>query len=158
MSKICDSPRLRRRVDGAVWRRRRASRSSLASHDTLVLAAALVIAAMAGRADGCGRARDATDPGTTAALPQSDFSRLTLLEGTALDSHISPDGKWVVYVSAVSGNNDIYLQSTTGQTPINLTKDSPVADTQPAFSPQRRAHRLSIGARRRRALRHGPHW
>ena len=32
----------------------------------------------------------------------------------AFDSSVSPDGKWVVYVSGVSGNNDIYLQSTTG--------------------------------------------
>ena len=44
-------------------------------------------------------------------------------------------GKWVVYVSAVSGNADIYLQSATGQTAINLTKDSPAGDSMPAFSP-----------------------
>jgi serine/threonine protein kinase/WD40 repeat protein len=67
--------------------------------------------------------------------PQLNFNRLTLLEGTALDPNISPDGKWVVYVSAVSGNSDIYLQSTTGQASINLTKDSPASDTTPAFSP-----------------------
>ena len=48
---------------------------------------------------------------------------------------ISPDGRWVVYVSDISGNPDIYLQSTTGQTPINLTKDSKAADRMPAFSP-----------------------
>ena len=48
---------------------------------------------------------------------------------------ISPDGRWVVYVSDISGNPDIYLQSTTGQTPINLTKDSTAADRMPAFSP-----------------------
>ena len=48
---------------------------------------------------------------------------------------ISPDGKWVVYVSNMSGNADIYLQSTAGQTTINLTKDSTAADDMPAFSP-----------------------
>ena len=68
-------------------------------------------------------------------LPQLNFSRLTLLEGTSQEPHISPDGKWVVYVSALSGNADIYLQSTTGQTAINLTKDSRAPDFTPAFSP-----------------------
>ena len=97
----------------------------------LVLAAVLVIVAMAGVGWMWSR-WNSLDP---TAAPQAAFSRLTLLEGMAQDSHISPDGKWVVYVSGVSGNNDIYLQSTTGQTPINLTKDSRFADTQPAFSP-----------------------
>ena len=48
---------------------------------------------------------------------------------------ISPDGKWVVYVSNMSGNADIYLQSTAGQTTIDLTKDSTAADDMQAFSP-----------------------
>src|SRR5947199_4225922 len=48
---------------------------------------------------------------------------------------ISPDGKWVVYESNQAGNPDIYLQSVGGQNAINLTKDSPDDDTQPAFSP-----------------------
>jgi Tol biopolymer transport system component len=75
-------------------------------------------------------------PGRSAPpLPSLTFSRLTLLEGVTTDPMISPDGKWVVYVSAVSGNPDIYLQSTTGQTAINLTKDSPDNDVMPAFSP-----------------------
>ena len=68
-------------------------------------------------------------------VPQLNYSRLTLLEGTSQEPHISPDGKWVVYVSAVSGNFDIYLQSTTGQTSINLTKDSSAPDFSPEFSP-----------------------
>ncbi len=97
----------------------------------LVLAAALVIVAMAG----VGWMWSRNGPVEADTPPQAMFSRLTLLGGTAQDSHISPDGKWVVYVSAVSGNNDIYLQSTTGQTPINLTKDSLLPDIQPAFSP-----------------------
>jgi len=41
----------------------------------------------------------------------------------------------VVYVSAAAGNDDIYLQSTSGQTAINLTKDSSADDNMPAFSP-----------------------
>jgi serine/threonine protein kinase len=65
----------------------------------------------------------------------ASFHRLTLLEGVAQDSMISPDGKWVAYTSAVDGNRDIYLQSTTGQQAINLTKDSAAHDYHPAFSP-----------------------
>ena len=45
-------------------------------------------------------------------------------------SECSPDGKWVVYAS----DGDIYLQSTSGQTAINLTKDGQ-DNTMPAFSP-----------------------
>jgi Tol biopolymer transport system component/predicted Ser/Thr protein kinase len=70
-----------------------------------------------------------------AAVPSLTFSRLTLIEGVTREPMISPDGRWVVYVSDISGNPDIYLQSTTGQTPINLTKDSGAADRMPAFSP-----------------------
>ncbi|MGE0864365.1 MAG: protein kinase [Vicinamibacterales bacterium] len=72
---------------------------------------------------------------TTAPTPSLTFSRLTLLPGVSREPMISPDGKWVVYVSDASGNPDIYLQSTTGLTPINLTTDSTVADRMPAFSP-----------------------
>ena len=42
---------------------------------------------------------------------------------------ISPDGKWVVYVA----DGDIYLQSVSGQTAINLTKDSPSDETSRRF-------------------------
>ena len=45
------------------------------------------------------------------APPSMTFSRLTLLEGEAMDPVISPDGKWVAYASPVSGNQEIYLQS-----------------------------------------------
>ena len=73
--------------------------------------------------------------GRATATPSMTFNQLTLQPGVALDPSLSPDGKWVVYVNYESGNPDIYLQSTTGQTAINLTKDSPDADTMPAFSP-----------------------
>ncbi len=67
--------------------------------------------------------------------PTATFTRLTQLAGLESFASISPDGKWFVYVSSAAGNPDIYLQSVGGQTPINLTKDSPLADTMPAFSP-----------------------
>ena len=63
--------------------------------------------------------------------PTLSHSRLTQREGLERWPSISPDGKWVVY----EADGDIYLQSVSGQTPINLTKDSPSAETHPAFSP-----------------------
>ena len=63
--------------------------------------------------------------------PTLSHSRLTQREGVERGPSISPDGKWVVYMA----DGDIYLQSVTGQTAINLTKDSPTNETTPAFSP-----------------------
>ncbi len=95
------------------------------------LAAGVAVAALSGLA---GVAWRGFSGAAVPAVPRMTFSRLTLLNGVAQQPMISPDGKWVVYVSSVSGNPDIYLQSTTGQTAINLTKDSPAADSMPAFS------------------------
>jgi Tol biopolymer transport system component len=69
------------------------------------------------------------------AAVQATFTQLTFQSGIESFPSLSPDGKWFVYVSASSGNQDIYLQSVGGQNAINLTKDSPAPDTQPAFSP-----------------------
>ncbi|HEY1306042.1 MAG TPA: protein kinase [Vicinamibacterales bacterium] len=63
------------------------------------------------------------------------FDHLTSQSGAELFPSVSPDGKWIVYTGEASGNRDIYLQSVSGQTAINLTKDSPDEDEQPAFSP-----------------------
>lgn len=48
---------------------------------------------------------------------------------------VSPDGRWVLYVGRAAGNDDICLQSVSGETAINLTRDSSASDTMPAFSP-----------------------
>ena len=72
--------------------------------------------------------------GTPAALVLQ-HTQLTSAKGEELEPTLSPDGKWFLYVSTAAGNPDIYLQSVGGQTTLNLTKDSPVADGQPAFSP-----------------------
>jgi eukaryotic-like serine/threonine-protein kinase len=61
----------------------------------------------------------------------SSHSRLTQLEGVERFPDVAPDGKWILYVK----DGDIFLQSVTGQTAINLTKDSPDFDGMPAFSP-----------------------
>ena len=63
------------------------------------------------------------------------FDHLTSQSGAELFPSVSPDGKWIVYTGEASGNRDIYLQSVSGQTAINLTKDSQDEDEQPAFSP-----------------------
>jgi Tol biopolymer transport system component len=69
------------------------------------------------------------------ALPERLFTQLTTQSAREQFPSISPDGKWIVYDGNQAGNSDIYLQSTGGQNAINLTKDSPDDDTQPAFSP-----------------------
>jgi eukaryotic-like serine/threonine-protein kinase len=72
---------------------------------------------------------------TTPAAPDATFTQLTSQADLEQFPSLSPDGKWVVYVGNASGNWDIYLESVGGHVPINLTKDSPAADTEPAFSP-----------------------
>jgi Tol biopolymer transport system component len=68
-------------------------------------------------------------------LVLTSYSPLTSEQGLENHPSISPDGKWIVYDSAASGNSDIYLRSVGGQSGINLTGNSPDADIQPAFSP-----------------------
>ena len=68
-------------------------------------------------------------------IAHPEFTQLTSAPAAELFPSLSPDGKWVVYAGEGAGNRDIYLQSTTGQTPINLTADSSADDEQPAFSP-----------------------
>ncbi len=63
--------------------------------------------------------------------PTLSHSRLTQEEGLERFPSLSPDGKWIAY----GAGGDIQLQSVTGRTAINLTKDSPAVDTTPAFSP-----------------------
>ena len=65
----------------------------------------------------------------------ASFTQLTAQPGVEQFPSLSPDGRWVVYSGDAAGNLDIYLQSVGGQVPINLTKDSPAPDTEPAFSP-----------------------
>jgi serine/threonine protein kinase len=67
--------------------------------------------------------------------PETSFSVLTTQAGIEQHPSLAPDGRWMVYASDATGNMDIYLQGVGAQTPINLTKDSPADDDQPAFSP-----------------------
>jgi Tol biopolymer transport system component len=63
------------------------------------------------------------------------FRQLTDLPGEERQAQLAPDGSAFVFVSDASGNPDIYLQRVGGRKMINLTPDSPAADTAPAFSP-----------------------
>lgn len=74
-------------------------------------------------------------PAPAPASPVLEYHQLTSAPGLEVEPAVSPDGRWIVYVSNAAGNPDISLQSMTGQTAINLTRDSPAADYQPAFSP-----------------------
>jgi len=70
-----------------------------------------------------------------ATLRNATFTQLTDQSGPEYHPSLSPDGKSFVYAGDASGNRDIYLQRVGGKNPVNLTKDSPWDDTQPAFSP-----------------------
>jgi eukaryotic-like serine/threonine-protein kinase len=63
------------------------------------------------------------------------FTQLTESPGPELLPSLSPDGGSFVYQSRAAGNWDIYFQRVGGKTALNLTKDNPVDDIEPAYSP-----------------------
>jgi Tol biopolymer transport system component len=76
------------------------------------------------------RARGASGP-----APRT-FLQVTDLPGTEAFPSLSPNGDQLAFTHATSPfNADIYVQRVGGQNPLNLTKDSPKPDYQPAFSP-----------------------
>jgi Tol biopolymer transport system component len=97
------------------------------------VAAALIVTALV--AAGYTVWRVTSSPFRTAPPLAAEFRQLTTAAGVKQYPSLSPDGKWVVYEGTQSGNAAIYLQSVGGQNAIDLTKDSPDDDTQPAFSP-----------------------
>jgi Tol biopolymer transport system component len=103
-------------------RRRRAVAVALAA-----LTAAVAIAAALGRSRGLARRPERP--------LEAAFSQITSHSALELFPSLSPDGRWVVYAGNASGNWDVYLQGVGGQRPINLSADSPAADTQPSLSP-----------------------
>lgn len=68
-------------------------------------------------------------------VANTTFTQLTDQAGPEYFPSLSPDGKSFVYASYATGNWDIYFQRVGGKNPLNLTKDSPVDDSQPAISP-----------------------
>jgi Tol biopolymer transport system component/predicted Ser/Thr protein kinase len=65
----------------------------------------------------------------------AEFLKLTSQPGVEWFPSLSPEGKWLVYAGDGTGSRQIYLQSVTGQTPLDLSRDTTVDDDQPAFSP-----------------------
>jgi Tol biopolymer transport system component len=65
-----------------------------------------------------------------------EFTQLTTQPGVEWFPSISPDGKWLVYVGDSGGHKHIYLQSVSGQTPLDISGEASTDDDdQPAFSP-----------------------
>ena len=63
------------------------------------------------------------------------FSQVTSQPGVEWFPSLSPDGKWLVYGGSGGRTRHIYLQSASGQNPLDLTPDSGEDNDQPAFSP-----------------------
>ncbi len=62
--------------------------------------------------------------------------QLTDQPGTEFHPSLAPDGKSFVYAGDGGGGNlDLFVQRVGGKNPVNLTKDSPADDSEPAFSP-----------------------
>ena len=74
------------------------------------------------------------------------MSPLTDLPGAQHSPSLSPDGKYLAYVSEDGGDDDIFLQRVSGENPINLTADWTSHDYQPAFSPD--GGRIAFGSTR----------
>jgi Tol biopolymer transport system component len=108
-------------VTAGVRRRRR--RIAVAAVAVLVMAGAFALLSpyVGGR------------PGSATA--GATHAKLTADPGIERYPSLSPDGKWIVYAGDQSGNKDIYRRRVGGENPINLTKDTPEDDDEPAFSP-----------------------
>jgi serine/threonine protein kinase/Tol biopolymer transport system component len=112
-------------VDSRVWVRRAAV--------PLATAAALLIAL--GAVAGYRLARSVRSKSAPEGAVRAAFTQLTYQAGVENFPSLSPDGKTFLYVSAASGNHDIFLQRVDGRNAINLTRDCAQDDSQPAFSP-----------------------
>jgi Tol biopolymer transport system component/tRNA A-37 threonylcarbamoyl transferase component Bud32 len=66
------------------------------------------------------------------------FAPVTDDAGAELFPTLSPEGAELVYTDKASGNYDLYLRRIGGVESINLTHDSAVDDSQPAWSPDGR--------------------
>jgi Tol biopolymer transport system component len=100
-----------------------------------VALAAVLVAAAAGAAWYLSGGGNGGAERTQLASLHATFRRLSAQPGVEQFPSLLPDGKWVLYSGQESGNRDIYLLSTSGQNPINLTADSPAEDDEPAASP-----------------------
>jgi tricorn protease len=60
-------------------------------------------------------------------------TRLTAMDGTETDPAISPDGKWLAFISNQYGNDDIYIMPVDGGAIVQLTFHE-ASDTAPSWS------------------------
>jgi len=114
--------RFQRLVPASTRRRRRTIAMMVAG--VLVVAGAATLAA---------RYLGVLSPGGPPVI--GSVSKLTSESGVELYPSLSPDGKWIVYAGDQSGNKDIYRRAVGYLNAIDLTKDTPEDDDQPAFSP-----------------------
>ena len=98
------------------------------------VAAALAALTVVGATFEIGRRVGASGSGAGHSSPLS-FQQVTDQPGMERQAQLGPGGTNFVFVSNASGNPDIYLQRVGGRNPVNLTLDSPQADTAPAISP-----------------------
>ena len=120
-----DLEELQQYVQSGNLERVRAVPASRALWPMIAGAAAVAVAALAAGVWMRAGAHPAKGP------PSATHTRLTQAAGVEQFPTLSPDGKWVVYTRA----GDLFLQSVTGQTAINLTNDAANGNTMPAFSP-----------------------
>ncbi|HUP48192.1 MAG TPA: protein kinase, partial [Thermoanaerobaculia bacterium] len=76
------------------------------------------------------------EPAASAPLVRGKLTQLTRQGGYETYPRLSPDGNFLVYVSAAAGKTDIYLQRLGGFHAMNLTGKSKAPATQPAISPK----------------------
>ncbi|HVT14887.1 MAG TPA: protein kinase [Thermoanaerobaculia bacterium] len=97
-----------------------------------ILALAAAVAGYLLLHSGTGKAGSRTD---AAAPIRATFSQLTDFEGTESSPSLSPDGNFFLYTRATGAKSHIFLQRVGGGNAIDLSRDSPSSDTEPAFSP-----------------------
>ena len=125
---------LKRELDsGEVWEKAPATTTRPKSKWLVrtALVAAIVVAGVVGYQL---RLDEVTEE-TTAPTIEGKLTQVTSQLGRERYPSLSPDGKFVVYMSWTSGNQDIYRQRIGGETAFNLTEDCVADDTQPSFSP-----------------------
>ena len=96
---------------------------------------ALVGLVLLGAAFEIGRRVGISGPGGGNRAAPLSFQQVTEQPGQERQAQLGPGGANFVFVADSAGNPDIYLQRVGGRNPLNLTPDSPEADTAPAISP-----------------------
>ena len=99
------------------------------------VAAALAALALLGLAFEGGRFAGSGSRGGSGRAAPLSFQQVTEHRAQERQAQLGPGGSNFAFVGDAAGSPDIYLQRVGGRNPVNLTPDSPEADTAPAFSP-----------------------